>query len=100
MPHVLVWDVEIVPDLAGFAAANAHDGKTEDEILCWSRRLIATVQFGNCGLLQDVNTYRVWLRQELYQGKLTELLPRARRFWTNSLTRGAVRQKPLGDGCT
>ena len=32
MPHVLVWDIETVPDLAGFAAANGHDGKTEDEI--------------------------------------------------------------------
>jgi hypothetical protein len=32
MPHLLVWDIETVPDLAGFAAANGHDGKTEDEI--------------------------------------------------------------------
>jgi hypothetical protein len=32
MPHVLVWDIETVPDLVGFAAANGHDGKTEDEI--------------------------------------------------------------------
>jgi 3'-5' exonuclease len=32
MPHVLVWDIETVPDLAGFAAANGHEGKTEDEI--------------------------------------------------------------------
>ena len=32
MPHLLVWDIETVPDLAGFAAANGHDGKTKDEI--------------------------------------------------------------------
>jgi predicted PolB exonuclease-like 3'-5' exonuclease len=32
MPHVIVWDVETVPDLKGFAAANDHDGKTDDEI--------------------------------------------------------------------
>jgi predicted PolB exonuclease-like 3'-5' exonuclease len=32
MPHVLVWDIETVPDLKGFAAANALDGKTDDEI--------------------------------------------------------------------
>jgi hypothetical protein len=32
MPRVLVWDIETVPDLAGFAAANGHDRKTEDEI--------------------------------------------------------------------
>jgi 3'-5' exonuclease len=32
MPHVLVWDIETVPDLAGFAAANGHEGKGDDEI--------------------------------------------------------------------
>jgi 3'-5' exonuclease len=32
MPHVLVWDIETVPDLAGFAAANGYDGKSDDEI--------------------------------------------------------------------
>jgi hypothetical protein len=30
--HVLVSDIESVPDLRGFAAANGHDGKTDDEI--------------------------------------------------------------------
>jgi hypothetical protein len=25
--QLLVWDIETVPDLAGFAAANGHDGK-------------------------------------------------------------------------
>jgi predicted PolB exonuclease-like 3'-5' exonuclease len=32
MPHVIVWDIETVPDLKGFAAAHGHDGKTDDEI--------------------------------------------------------------------
>jgi hypothetical protein len=32
MTHVLVWDIETVPDLAGFAAANGHEGKSDDEI--------------------------------------------------------------------
>ena len=32
MSHVLVWDIETVPDLTGFAAANGHDGKTDDRI--------------------------------------------------------------------
>jgi predicted PolB exonuclease-like 3'-5' exonuclease len=32
MPHILVWDIETVPDLAGYAAANGHDGKSDDEI--------------------------------------------------------------------
>ena len=32
MPHVLVWDIETVPDLAGFAAANGHDGKTPTDL--------------------------------------------------------------------
>jgi predicted PolB exonuclease-like 3'-5' exonuclease len=30
--HVIVWDIETIPDLRGFAAANGHDGKTDDEI--------------------------------------------------------------------
>ena len=32
MPNVLVWDIETVPDLKGFAAANGLDGKSDDEI--------------------------------------------------------------------
>ena len=32
MPHILVWDIETVPDLAGYAAAKGHDGKSADEI--------------------------------------------------------------------
>jgi hypothetical protein len=32
MPQVIVWDIETAPDLKGFAAANSHDGKTDDEI--------------------------------------------------------------------
>ena len=30
--HVVVWDIETVPDLRGFAAANGHDGKSDDEV--------------------------------------------------------------------
>jgi predicted PolB exonuclease-like 3'-5' exonuclease len=30
--HIIVWDIETIPDLKGFAAANGHDGKTDDEI--------------------------------------------------------------------
>ena len=29
---VIVWDIETVPDLKGFAAANGHEGKGDDEI--------------------------------------------------------------------
>ncbi len=29
---VIVWDLETVPDIAGFAAANGHEGKSDDEI--------------------------------------------------------------------
>jgi len=32
MAHVVVWDLETVPDLKGFAAANGLGGKTDDEI--------------------------------------------------------------------
>jgi predicted PolB exonuclease-like 3'-5' exonuclease len=32
MSNVIIWDIETVPDLKGFAAANGHDGKSDDEI--------------------------------------------------------------------
>ena len=32
MKNLLVWDIETVPDLEGYAAAQGHDGKTDDEI--------------------------------------------------------------------
>src|SRR5262245_14342362 len=32
MSTVIVWDIETVPDIKGFAAANGHDGKNDDEI--------------------------------------------------------------------
>ena len=32
MSNVIVWDIETVPDLQGFAAANGHDGKSHDDI--------------------------------------------------------------------
>jgi hypothetical protein len=32
MNNVIVWDIETVPDLQGFAAANGHVGKSDDEV--------------------------------------------------------------------
>jgi hypothetical protein len=32
MASLIVWDIETVPDLKGFAAANGHDGSGDDEI--------------------------------------------------------------------
>jgi hypothetical protein len=32
MSNIIVWDTETVPDLKGFAAANGHVGKTDDEV--------------------------------------------------------------------
>jgi predicted PolB exonuclease-like 3'-5' exonuclease len=32
MANVIVWDIETVPDLKGFAAANGHVGKTDEEV--------------------------------------------------------------------
>jgi hypothetical protein len=29
----IVWDIETVPDLKGFAAANGHNGRGDDEVL-------------------------------------------------------------------
>lgn len=31
-PHVIVWDLETVPDLRGFAAANDLGGKSDDDV--------------------------------------------------------------------
>src|SRR5258708_12390668 len=32
MSNVIVWDIETVPDIKGFAAANGYDGKSDGEI--------------------------------------------------------------------
>jgi predicted PolB exonuclease-like 3'-5' exonuclease len=32
MSNVIVWDIETVPDIKGFAAANGHNGQADDEI--------------------------------------------------------------------
>ena len=32
MSNLIVWDIETVPDLKGFAAANGHAGKTDEEV--------------------------------------------------------------------
>jgi predicted PolB exonuclease-like 3'-5' exonuclease len=32
MSNVIVWDIETVPDIKGFADANGHNGKSDDEI--------------------------------------------------------------------
>jgi 3'-5' exonuclease len=32
MASIIVWDIETVPDLKGFAAANGQDGKSDEEI--------------------------------------------------------------------
>ena len=32
MTHVLVWDIETVPDISGFAVANNLSNKTDEEI--------------------------------------------------------------------
>lgn len=32
MPHVIVWDIETIPDISGFAAANDLLGKTAEEV--------------------------------------------------------------------
>jgi 3'-5' exonuclease len=32
MASVIAWDIETVPDLKGFAAANGHEGKSDEDI--------------------------------------------------------------------
>ena len=38
MSSVVVWDIETVPDLKGFAAANGHSGRSDDEVRSWFGR--------------------------------------------------------------
>ena len=49
--HVLVWNLEAVPDLRGFAAANGLDGKSDDEIRA-ARMLSCGGNYGavNCSM--------------------------------------------------
>jgi 3'-5' exonuclease len=37
MSNVIIWDIETVPDLKGFAAANRHVGKSDDEVRAITR---------------------------------------------------------------
>jgi hypothetical protein len=32
MINVIVWDIETIPDIKGFASANGYDGAGEDEV--------------------------------------------------------------------
>ena len=32
MANIIVWDIETIPDLRGFAAANGLEGKNDDEV--------------------------------------------------------------------
>jgi hypothetical protein len=32
MSSIIVWDIETVPNIKGFAAANGHYGKSDDEV--------------------------------------------------------------------
>jgi hypothetical protein len=43
MASIIVWDIETVPDLKGFAAANGQDGKGDDEVrAAMTKRLLAS----------------------------------------------------------
>ncbi len=94
MPNILVWDIETIPDISGFAAANNLFDKTAAKStlheLCRVMGLTGkpdgidggeVEKYFREGRLQDiadycesdvVNTYRVWLRHELFRGKLTD----------------------------
>jgi hypothetical protein len=44
MPHVLAWDIETVPNVSGYAAANGLEGKSDDEIRDANGRQISQAQ--------------------------------------------------------
>ena len=73
--HVVVWDIETVPDLLGYAAANGHHGKSDDEIreadargrwrahargLVGARgRMTLVSRLGQCDLVDTGRNFRV-----------------------------------------
>ena len=109
--HVIVWDLETVPDIAGYAAANGLTGKSDEEIrealgnkfpkhiyhsiVCIGAlvahkepdhretalmeprssdtSLMVRSKRSQITAITIVNTYRVWLRYELFRGKLTDI---------------------------
>src|SRR6478609_10720834 len=79
--NVIVWDLETVPDLAGFAAANDLVGPTDADIKPAGIGGNDVERYFLEGRIKEiadycetdvVNTYRVWLRHELFRGRLTE----------------------------
>jgi hypothetical protein len=57
MGNIIAWDIETVPDLKGFAAANGHDGKSDDEVRAETRR-----QVSQAYLPLNHLYWSVWLR--------------------------------------
>ena len=49
MSSVIVWDLETVPDLRGFAAANDLEGKSDDEIRAIVEEKLKEVELENEG---------------------------------------------------
>jgi hypothetical protein len=45
--HVIVWDLETVPDLKGYAAANDLEGKSDDEIR--EAKRLRSIEAALCG---------------------------------------------------
>ena len=44
MNNVIIWDIETIPDLNGFTAANGHDGKTDENIRAALGDKISTIR--------------------------------------------------------
>ena len=55
MMNVIVWDIETIPDLKAFAAANGHVGKSDDDVraeLGDSQSIFANHLYWRFGLIE------------------------------------------------
>ena len=115
---VIVWDLETVPDLKGFAAANGHEGKTDEEIraamgekfpkhiyhsiICIGA-LIARLDESGVWLIQSVGAPHVGERSEKalissFVNRIATLAPRLVTFNGSSFDLPVLRYRAMVNG--
>ena len=63
--NVIVWDIETVPDLAGFAAANGLNGKSDKELL-EARGLVTLIK--DSAASSPVTAYKLRRERKVLRG--------------------------------
>jgi predicted PolB exonuclease-like 3'-5' exonuclease len=113
--HVIVWDIETVPDLKGFAAANGHEGKPDDEVRAAMRdrfpkhiyhsivcigALIARLDEGGAWYLQALGAPHIGERSEqalisAFVDRIAELSPQLVTFNGSSFDLPVLRYRAM-----